>query len=147
LDTLVDTHRASQAAEQLLSTLAQIRPAHGGANSTALLREEQMLGRIARQFHLSEERLRSRLISLRRGARRRGNGRSSAAVAQVWRSTCVGPRTAGARAARRQLHCAYRRGVRHQPARITYRPANSRRLPHSLERRKQARFWPPACRV
>jgi hypothetical protein len=72
LDTLADTHRASQAAEQLLSTLAQLRPANAGANSTALLREEQMLGRIARQFHLPEERLRARLSALRHGARRQG---------------------------------------------------------------------------
>jgi DNA primase len=73
LDTLTDTHRASQAAEQLLATLVQIRPATGGASSAALLREEQILGRIARQFHLPEERLRSRLSALRREARRRGN--------------------------------------------------------------------------
>ncbi len=78
LDTLTDTHRASQAAEQLLGTLAQIRPADGGANSTALLREEQMLGRIARQFHLPEEKLRSRLSGLRRAARRRGTATSTA---------------------------------------------------------------------
>ena len=61
LDTLTDTHRASQAAEQLLATLAQIRPHGGGASSQTLLREEQMLSRIARQFHLPEEKLRSRL--------------------------------------------------------------------------------------
>jgi DNA primase len=68
LDTLTDTHRASQAAEQLLVTLAQLRPAAAGASSTTLLREEQMLSRIARQFHLPEEKLRSRLNSLRREA-------------------------------------------------------------------------------
>jgi DNA primase len=71
LDTLTDTHRASQAAEQLLATLAKIRPAGGGASSHTLLREEQMLSRIARSFHLSEERLRNRLTSLRREARGR----------------------------------------------------------------------------
>jgi DNA primase len=71
LDTLTDTHRASQAAEQLLATLAQIRPADGGASSKTMLREQQMLGRIARQFHLPEERLRSRLGALRRDARHR----------------------------------------------------------------------------
>ena len=63
LDTLTDTHRASQAAEQLLATLAQIRPDGGGASSQTLLREEQMLSRIARKFHLPEEKLRSRLTS------------------------------------------------------------------------------------
>ena len=36
LDTLTETHRASQAAEQMLATLAQIRPAGGGASSQAL---------------------------------------------------------------------------------------------------------------
>jgi DNA primase len=80
LDTLTDTHRASQAAEQLLATLASIRPAGGGATSEALLREEQMLGRIARKFHLAEEKLRSRLTVLRRESRRRGT--SGAAVTQ-----------------------------------------------------------------
>jgi DNA primase len=68
LDTLTDTHRASQAAEQLLATLAQLRPARAGASSTTLLREEQMLSRIARRFHLPKEKLRSRLNSLRREA-------------------------------------------------------------------------------
>ena len=68
LDTLTDTHRASQAAEQLLGTLAQLRPTAAGASSTTLLREEQMLSRIARRFHLPEEKLRSRLNSLRREA-------------------------------------------------------------------------------
>jgi DNA primase len=71
LDTLTDTHRASQAAEQLLATLAQLRPAGGGASSATLLREEQMLSRIARKFHLPEEKLRSRLGALRREARGR----------------------------------------------------------------------------
>jgi hypothetical protein len=68
LDTLTDTHRASQAAEQLLATLAQLRPTAAGASSTTLLREEQMLSRIARRFHLPEEKLRSRLNTLRREA-------------------------------------------------------------------------------
>ncbi|HEY3394762.1 MAG TPA: CHC2 zinc finger domain-containing protein [Lacipirellulaceae bacterium] len=71
LDTLTDTHRASQAAEQMLATLAQIRQSGGGASSQTLLREEQMLGRIARKFHLPEEQLRSRLGALRRESRSR----------------------------------------------------------------------------
>lgn len=68
LDTLTDTHRASQAAEQLLATLAQLRPAASGASSATLLREEQMLSRIARRFHLPEEKLRGRLAALRRAS-------------------------------------------------------------------------------
>jgi DNA primase len=70
LDTLTDTHRASQAAEQMLATLASIRST-GGATSQSLLREEQMLSRIARRFHLPEEKLRTRLTAMRRTARSR----------------------------------------------------------------------------
>jgi hypothetical protein len=77
LDTLTDTHRASQAAEQLLATLASIRPAAGGASSQALLREEQMLSRVARKFHMPEDKLRSRLSALRQEARRRKPAASS----------------------------------------------------------------------
>jgi DNA primase len=71
LDTLTDTHRASQAAEQLLVTLAQIRPQASGASSATMLREEQMLSRISRQFHLPEAALRGRLIAIRQEARGR----------------------------------------------------------------------------
>jgi DNA primase len=83
LDTLTDTHRASQAAEQMLATLAQIRPAGGSASSQTLLREEQMLGRIARKFHLPEEQLRSRLGALRRESRSRQTTKASGVRFQV----------------------------------------------------------------
>jgi DNA primase len=79
LDTLTDTHRASQAAEQMLATLASIRPASAGATSQSLLREEQMLSRIARRFHLPEEKLRSRLTSMRSEAKRRASTTGSTA--------------------------------------------------------------------
>jgi DNA primase len=83
LDTFIDTHRVSQAAEQMLVTLAQVRPEGGVASSQALLREEQMLSRIARKLHLSEETLRSRLKALRREARQRsGMARASATEAK-----------------------------------------------------------------
>jgi DNA primase len=81
LDTLTDTHRASQAAEQMLATLASIRPTAGEASSQTLLREEQMLSRIARKFHMAEEKLRSRLSALRKEARRRKSSPASSAVA------------------------------------------------------------------
>jgi DNA primase len=71
LDTLTDTHRTAQAAEHLLATLASIRPS-SGATSEAIVREDQMLSRIARQFHLAEETLRTRLTAIRRSARPRG---------------------------------------------------------------------------
>jgi DNA primase len=66
-----DTHRASQAVEQVLATLAQMRTASAEASSAVLLREQQMLGRVAREFRLPEEQLRTRLVALRRDARHR----------------------------------------------------------------------------
>jgi DNA primase len=68
LDFTRDTHRAAEAVEQLLSTLSRIRPGHGVAPSAVLLREEQMLSVVARQFHLPSEQIRARLSALRRKA-------------------------------------------------------------------------------
>jgi DNA primase len=75
LDTTTDTHRASQAVEQVLATLAQIRAtAAADASSPIMLREQQMLGRIAREFRLPEDQLRNRLTALRRGKQTRPVG-------------------------------------------------------------------------
>jgi DNA primase len=93
LDTLTDTHRVSQAAEQLLGTLASIRPTGGGATSQTLLREEQMLSRIARHFHMPEEALRTRLSSMRREARKRA-AKSGPALADATGAPLVTPRLA-----------------------------------------------------
>jgi DNA primase len=54
LDTLTDTHRASQAAEQLLATLAQLRPASGGEVRRLLLRRADAQPHCS-PFHLPEE--------------------------------------------------------------------------------------------
>jgi DNA primase len=88
LDTLADTHRASQAAEQMLATLAQLRPAAAASSSIALLREEQMLARVSRYFHLPEERLRTRLVALRRDGK--GRRKAPRAVANDVSSECQG---------------------------------------------------------
>jgi DNA primase len=78
-----DTHRASHAVEQVLTTLAGIRTPGGGASSAMLLREQQMLGRIAREFHLPEEQLRSRLAALRREVHRhQGTAASQSAASE-----------------------------------------------------------------
>ena len=77
LDTLTDTHRASQAAEQLLATLAKIRPSDSDVTSHTLIREQQTLSRIARQFHLPEEKLRGRLTAIRQEARGKQSTRSA----------------------------------------------------------------------
>jgi DNA primase len=71
LDTSTDTHRAAQAAEQMLATLAHIRPSADAASSPVLLREQQMLGRISRRFQLPEDQLRNRLVALRRARQSR----------------------------------------------------------------------------
>lgn len=83
LDTLTDTHRSSQAAEQMLASLFQLRPTSAAASSKALLREEQMLARMSRYFHLPEESLRTRLAAIRRQGRGRHlSGTSQAAQPQ-----------------------------------------------------------------
>lgn len=83
LDASTDTHRASQAVEQVLATFALVRPASSGVASDGLLREQQMLGRIARRFRLPEEQLRSRLVVLRRQARSRSSAMRSGAAQSV----------------------------------------------------------------
>jgi DNA primase len=65
IDLVNDTHRANRALEEILSTIAKApRPVEDG--SDLRLREQQMLGRLARQFALPENELRSRLNNLRR---------------------------------------------------------------------------------
>jgi hypothetical protein len=71
LDLSTDTHRATEAVEQVLGTLAQLRPAAAEAASPTLLREQQMLGRIAREFRLPEDQLRNRLTALRKARQAR----------------------------------------------------------------------------
>jgi DNA primase len=62
-----ETHRANIAIEQILSTLANAQ--RGGRTTPAamMLRQQQVLARLAREFHVSEEHLRARLAELRRG--------------------------------------------------------------------------------
>lgn len=64
-DPLVDTHRANQAVEDMLALLAKVP--HSGliSNDAFLLRQNQVLPRLARQFAIPEESLRGRLTSLR----------------------------------------------------------------------------------
>jgi ABC-type transporter Mla subunit MlaD len=96
LDTLTDTHRASQAAEQMLATLASIRST-GGATSQSLIREEQMLSRIARQLHLPEEMLRTRLTAMRRDAGRRRTTSTQSAVPTYIQTSSPVPKLANCR--------------------------------------------------
>jgi len=64
------THIAAQGVEEMLRVLAKFDVKAGEASSAALLREQQVLGRVARKFHVVEEKLRDRLTALRRDTRR-----------------------------------------------------------------------------
>jgi DNA primase len=77
-----DAHRSSQAVEAILATLARALPA-AAASSASLLREQQVLVRVARQFGIGEDSLRTRLKALRTasGAAVRGSRRDAAPAA------------------------------------------------------------------
>jgi len=62
---------ALAAVESVLTALARVSPQVAMAPSQARLREDQVLGRLARRFGLSREVLRSRMLSLRSAAGRR----------------------------------------------------------------------------
>lgn len=70
IDLLRDTHRATAALEEVLKTLA-LAPDEPATR----LREEQLLGRLARRFAVDEQRIRERLRQLRRA----GGGRTNPA--------------------------------------------------------------------
>ncbi|MEQ8838076.1 MAG: toprim domain-containing protein, partial [Lacipirellulaceae bacterium] len=64
------THSSAQAVESILATLARALPGGVSAASSALVREQQMLGRIARQFGVADDTLRTRLKELRKTVQR-----------------------------------------------------------------------------
>ncbi len=72
IDLLRDTHRANAALEQMLATLAQAP--RGGSAFSRQLRQQQMITRLAHQFHVEESVLRRRLDELRTG---RSGGRAA----------------------------------------------------------------------
>ncbi len=67
--TSSDTHRANMALEEILSTMAGAPSPAGSASSELLLREQQVLARLARRFDVPEPQLRTRLAELRRQRR------------------------------------------------------------------------------
>lgn len=60
-----NTHQASLAVEQVLDTLARSSRRLGDASSTAMIREQSLLSRLARRAGVPEDKLRSRLANLR----------------------------------------------------------------------------------
>jgi DNA primase len=70
IDLARDTHRANQALEDILRTIAAGLPA--GTLDQSGLRAQQLLARLARQFVLDEADVRSRFNQLRRGSKVEG---------------------------------------------------------------------------
>lgn len=68
IDPLKDTHRAFQAAERVLATMA-LAPRINLTDSSARLREQQILTRLSRSLALPDDELRRRLEVLRRQRR------------------------------------------------------------------------------
>lgn len=60
------THRSAQAVEEILGTLARAFPAQNTGTSTALVREQQVMSRLSRQFGIAEGTIRTRLVAKRR---------------------------------------------------------------------------------
>jgi DNA primase len=87
-----DAHRSSQAVEAILATLARALPA-SAASSASLMREQQVLVRISRQFGVGEDSLRSRLKALRQVATEavRGSRRSTNAADRIAPAAPVSP--------------------------------------------------------
>jgi DNA primase len=63
------THRANEAIEQILATLAKAQPAGRTTPAAMAIRQQQVLARLAREFHVPEDHLRRRMAELRRGGR------------------------------------------------------------------------------
>ncbi len=66
VDVVRDTHRASQALDNILATVAQAPRLKSTTTTSARLREQQILSRLARTFRINESELRTRLNELRR---------------------------------------------------------------------------------
>jgi hypothetical protein len=72
IDLVRDTHRAHQALEDILSTIARGLPP--GSIDSANLRAHQLLARLSRQFQLADGDVRTRFAQLRRSVKSRVDG-------------------------------------------------------------------------
>ncbi len=91
LESAPGTHRVSLAVEELLGTLARAMPTSARTSSSNLVREQQVLARLARRFGIGEETLRVRLTFLRREQRSRPARRGHDALPIETRPTPVEP--------------------------------------------------------
>lgn len=69
LDATSGTHSIHRAVEKVLATLSKAPRLDANTTSAAMLREDQILHRLAHRFDVSENLLRRRLADLRRGGR------------------------------------------------------------------------------
>ena len=65
IDLINETHRANQALESILSTVARIPATLFSGSANKVLRQDQVLARLARQFHVDRQQLKRRLMELR----------------------------------------------------------------------------------
>ncbi len=70
IDLVNDTHRANQALERILTTLAKT-PVSVAGSAANRLRQDQILNRLARQFQLDLPQIRNRLLEIRASSRQR----------------------------------------------------------------------------
>lgn len=66
IDLLRDTHRANQALEQLLVIISKAPKLTTTTSSSRVIRERQIIARLAREFRLEDSVLRTRIVELRR---------------------------------------------------------------------------------
>jgi DNA primase len=66
LESAPGTHRAALAVEEIIGTLARALPTTSQSTSSTLVREQQVFARLAREFGVGEETLRTRLAAVRR---------------------------------------------------------------------------------
>lgn len=72
IDLLRDTHRANRALEQVAGILAKAPRVSSESTSAKLLRERQMLARLAREFQVDEAVIRNRVSEMRRNLPAKG---------------------------------------------------------------------------
>ena len=65
IDLVRDTHAAHQALERILLTLSRIPPSVFSGSVDKILRQDQLLTRLARQFAVDREQVKKRLLELR----------------------------------------------------------------------------------
>ena len=70
IDLLQDTHLANQALENILSTVARVPSSVFSGSASKVLRQDQLLARLARQFQIDRPQIKQRLLELRSRAGR-----------------------------------------------------------------------------